>query len=73
MSATLMARGNMTSKATGSPMFFEPVSTVLPGGLIVMPTTLVTSDNHIFPVQVINLSEVDVWLSLGIVLVCFLQ
>lgn len=48
-------------------MLFEP------GGLIVVPT-VISSNNHIFPVQVINFSQEDVWLSpktrLGILSQC---
>lgn len=48
-------------------MLFEP------GGLIVVPT-VISSNNHIFPVQVINFSPEDVWLSpktrLGILSQC---
>lgn len=33
----------------------------MPGGLVVVPT-LVSSESHVFPVQVVNMSEDDIWL-----------
>lgn len=42
-------------------MLLEPGNAPLPGGLVVVPT-LITSERHIFPVQVMNLSDEDIWL-----------
>lgn len=58
---TVMARGLRNVSSDSPPLLLEPVSSPLPGGLIVVPT-LVSSGNHLFPVRVMNLSDEDVWL-----------
>ncbi|KAI3368217.1 hypothetical protein L3Q82_007943 [Scortum barcoo] len=58
---TVMARGLRNVSSVGPPLLLEPISTPLPGGLIVVPT-LVSSGSHLFPVRVMNLSDEDVWL-----------
>lgn len=66
--ATVMARGLRTVGENG-PLLLEPVNAPLPGGLVVVPT-LVSTESHIFPVQVMNMSDEDIWLrprtSLGV-------
>lgn len=61
------------SYALGEPSGKRRVMLFEPGGLIVVPT-VISSNNHIFPVQVINFSQEDVWLSpktrLGILSQC---
>lgn len=56
-----------------STLLLEPGNTSLPGGVIVLPTVL-SANSHIFPVQVINFSQDDVWLQakarLGILTPC---
>ncbi len=46
----------------GSPMLLKPLSTPLPGGLVVIPT-LVDSHCPCIPVKIVNFSQEDVWLS----------
>lgn len=58
--ATIMARGRKDTDA-GKVLLLEPVSTPLPGGLLVVPT-LVPMGKQDFPVQVINASPEDIWL-----------
>lgn len=59
--ATIVVRGARRVGVEGKSLLLEPVSTPLPGGLLVVPT-LVPSGNQEFPVQVINTSPEDVWL-----------
>lgn len=59
--ATVMARGLRTVSEDGPLMLLEPGSAPLPGGLVVVPT-LVSSKSHVFPVQVMNMSDEDLWL-----------
>ncbi|KAJ8381162.1 hypothetical protein SKAU_G00019400 [Synaphobranchus kaupii] len=59
--STVMTRGLKTVKDDGPLLLLEPVNTPLPGDLVVVPT-LVPTDSHVFPVQVINVSQEDVWL-----------
>lgn len=40
----------------------KPGKTFLPGGLMVLPM-VISTNNPVFPVQVINLSQEDIWLS----------
>lgn len=56
-----MAKGLKTVSENGSLMPLEPCHTPLLGGLVVVPT-LVTSEKHVFPVKVMNLSDEDFWL-----------
>lgn len=56
-----MARGARRAGVEGKSLLLEPVSTHLPGGLLVVPT-LVPTGNQEFPVQVINMSPEDIWL-----------
>lgn len=58
---TVMAKGLKEETAANVKMLLEPVHTPLPGGLLVVPT-LVDSNSHTVPVQVINFSQEDVWL-----------
>jgi len=60
--ATVYARGRKMQFKGEATMLLEPGNTPLPGGLIVVPT-VISSNNHIFPVQVVNFSAEDVWLS----------
>ncbi len=41
-------------------MLSDPGNALLPGGLIVVPT-VISSNNHMFPVQVINMLQEDLW------------
>lgn len=59
--ATVMAKGLRTVSEDGPLLLLELVSTPLPGGLVVVPT-LVSSESHIFSVQVMNMSGEDIWL-----------
>ncbi|KAL1007184.1 hypothetical protein UPYG_G00083180 [Umbra pygmaea] len=60
--ATIMAKGlNGVSPSESSPMQLEPSNTPLPNGIIVIPT-IVSSQGHLFPVQLVHLSQEDVWL-----------
>ena len=59
--ATVYARDHKTHTEGGTIMLLEPGNTPLPGGLIVVPT-VISSNNDIFPVRVINFSPEDVWL-----------
>ena len=58
--ATVMARGLKTVSENGPLLLLEPVGTAVPDGLVVVPT-LVSSESHIFPVQVMNMSDEDIW------------
>lgn len=60
--ATVYARGLRKSLRGDSSMLLEPGPAPLPGGLIVFPT-VVSADSQVFPVQVVNFSPEDVWLS----------
>lgn len=55
---TVYARGH--GKQFGSALV-EPGNVQLPGGLLVIPT-LVSTNSLVFPVQVMNISQEDVWL-----------
>lgn len=59
--ATVYARGLKRQSGGDPSMLLEPGNTPLPGGLMVVPT-VISSNSHVFPVQVINLSQEDVWL-----------
>lgn len=71
--ATVYARVNKKATDTNAWLLLEPGTTPLPGGLIPMPT-LVSSRSRVFPVQVVNFSQEDVWLPpkvrLGILTLC---
>lgn len=71
--ATVYARGLKNQSGGNSSMLLEPGNIPLPGGLIVVPT-VISSNSHVFPVQVINLSQEDICLSpktrLGILSPC---
>lgn len=60
--ATVMCKGLRTVCENGPKMLLEPTTVPLLGGLVVVPT-LVGSEKHLFPVQVMNLSDEDVWLN----------
>lgn len=59
--ATVYARGYRRQFDRDTIMLLEPGNTPLPSGLVIIPT-VVSPNNHIFPVQVINFSAEDVWL-----------
>ncbi|KAK3560440.1 hypothetical protein QTP86_008445 [Hemibagrus guttatus] len=59
--ATIYARVNKRATDTSAWLLLEPGSTPLPRGLIPMPT-LVAPKSQVLPVQVVNLSQEDVWL-----------
>ncbi len=59
--ATVYARANKKATDTSAWLLLEPGSTPLPGGLIPTPT-LVSPQSRVFPVQVVNFSQEDVWL-----------
>lgn len=59
--ATVHARVNKRTPDVNAWLLLEPGNTPLPGGLIPMPT-LVSSRSRVFPVQVVNFSQEDVWL-----------
>ncbi len=59
--ATVYARVDKKATDTSAWLLLEPGSTPLPGGLIPMPT-LVSPQSRVFPVQVVNISQEDVWL-----------
>lgn len=50
------------NRGDGGPMLLEPLSTALPGDLVVVPT-LVDLNSSCIPIQIVNLSQEDVWLS----------
>ena len=57
--STVMALGLVS---VGGPILLvEPVSASLPEGLVVVPT-LVSSVSHVFPVQIMNMSDENIWL-----------
>ncbi|XP_029902664.1 uncharacterized protein LOC115355879 [Myripristis murdjan] len=59
--ATVYARGLKRQSDGDTTMLLEPGNAPLPGGLVVVPT-VVSSNSQVFPVQVINFSQEDVWL-----------
>lgn len=59
--ATVYARGLRRQSDGDTTMLLEPGNAPLPGGLVVVPT-VVSSNSQVFPVQVINFSQEDVWL-----------
>lgn len=59
--ATVYARGHRKQFDRDTTMLLEPGNTPLPSGLVVVPT-VVSPNSHVFPVQVINFSQEDVWL-----------
>uniref|UniRef100_A0A8C2GGE5 Gypsy retrotransposon integrase-like protein 1 n=2 Tax=Cyprinus carpio TaxID=7962 RepID=A0A8C2GGE5_CYPCA len=59
--ATVYARVTKKATDTSAWLLLEPGSAPLPGGLIPMPT-LVSPQSRVFPVQVVNFSQEDVWL-----------
>uniref|UniRef100_A0A9J8AN32 ribonuclease H n=1 Tax=Cyprinus carpio carpio TaxID=630221 RepID=A0A9J8AN32_CYPCA len=59
---TITATGFNRGVGEGSPMLLEPLSTPLPGGLLVIPT-IVDSHCPCIPVKILNFSQEDVWLS----------
>ena len=58
--ATVYAKG-LKQLSPDETLMLEPISTPLPNGLVVVPT-LVQSSKHVFPVQVVNFSQEDIWL-----------
>ena len=60
--ATVYARVNKRASDTNACWMLEPRNMLLPGGLIPVPT-VVSFSSRVFPVQVVNLSQDDVWLS----------
>lgn len=60
--ATVFARGLGKVSDDQTLMLLEPTNTLVPSGLVVVPT-LVETDRHVFPVQVVNFSQEDVWLA----------
>lgn len=62
--ATVYVRGLGSQTNSDSSMLFETGNTPLSGGLMAV-STVVLSNSHMFPVQVINFSHESVWLSLG--------
>ncbi|KAG1931367.1 hypothetical protein F2P79_021615 [Pimephales promelas] len=59
--STVMAKGWSVNVKDESQWLLEPAHLALPGGVLVMPT-VVSSYNHESSVQVLNLSNEDVWL-----------
>lgn len=59
---TITSTGFHRGVGEGRPMLLEPLSTPLPGGLIVIPT-LVDTHCPCIPVKILNFSQEDVWLS----------
>ncbi len=57
----VMAKGWLVSAKGESQWLLEPTHLPLPGGLLVMPT-VVSSHHNEGPVQVLNMSNEDVWL-----------
>ncbi len=57
---TVMAKGLRAVGENGPLLLLEPGSAPLPGGLVVVPT-LVMSERHLFPVQIMNLFDEDIW------------
>lgn len=60
--ATVLARCYKRLPGSDSSMLFEPGNVSLPAGLMAVPT-LTSTKGSVFPVQVINISAEDVWLS----------
>lgn len=71
--ATVYARDRKSQAEGGSIRLIKPGNAPLPGELIVV-SKVISSNSHIFPVQVIEFSSEDVWLSpksgLGILCQC---
>lgn len=59
--STVMAKGWLVSAKGESQWLLEPAQLALPGGVLVM-LTVVSSHHHEGSVQVLNLSNEDVWL-----------
>ncbi|KAL6485918.1 hypothetical protein MHYP_G00053100 [Metynnis hypsauchen] len=59
---TLLAKRASKSAGNDQQMLLDPLSVQLPGGVMVVPT-LISSSDYIFPVQILNFSLEDVWLS----------
>uniref|UniRef100_A0A672FZX6 Gypsy retrotransposon integrase-like protein 1 n=1 Tax=Salarias fasciatus TaxID=181472 RepID=A0A672FZX6_SALFA len=59
--ATIHVRGPKQQPGSHPSMLLEPGNTPLPGGLMVIPT-LTCYSSPVFPVQVINLTQEDIWL-----------
>ncbi len=59
---TVLAKGLRTVGENGPLLLSEPGSAPLPGGLVVVPT-LEMSERHLFPVQMMNLFDEDIWLT----------
>lgn len=59
---TVYARANKKATDPNAWLLLEPGTTPLPSGLIPIPT-LVSSRSRVFPVQVVNFSQEDVWLA----------
>ena len=55
--AAVMATGLRTVSENGPLLLLESVGTAVPDDLVVVPT-LISSESHIFPVQVMNMSDV---------------
>ena len=56
-----MAKGLRVVNENGPLLVLEPVNTPLPEWLVVL-STLFISESHTIPVQVMNISDEDVWL-----------
>lgn len=71
--STVYMRGPKRDLNDTSTLVLEPGNTPLPGGVIVVPT-VISAHSRTFPVQVINLSQEDVWLPakarLGVLNLC---
>lgn len=58
---TIMAKGLPKIQGGEHQWLLEPTNLTLPGGLVVLPT-LIESGSNTVPVQVVNLTQEDVWL-----------
>ena len=61
LAVRVMAKGLRVVNEKSPLLVLEPLNTPLPEGLILLPT-LVISESHTIPVQVMNISSEDVWL-----------
>ncbi|XP_028290920.1 uncharacterized protein LOC114454569 [Gouania willdenowi] len=59
--ATVYAKGLQPTSDDSTSLLVEPAKTPLPGGIAVLPT-LVKATKPLFPIQVVNFSQEDVWL-----------
>lgn len=71
--AIVYAKGLNRRWDGNSNMLLEPTNTLLPGGLMIFPS-VIQPNSHVSPIQVINLSQEDVWVPpktrLGILTQC---